>query len=272
MVKGSSMGFKRILGSTDLEISAIGLGTVKFGRNQKVHYPSAFEVPSEYQLEVLLNKAREQNINFLDTAPAYGHSEERLGRLLKGQRQEWVISTKVGEEFKDGQSYFDFSAAAIQGSIARSLKLLQTDYLDLVLVHSNGDDLAIIEHNAVFETLAHLKKQGLIRAFGMSTKTLAGGLRTIELADVAMVTYNAGHLSELPIIEAAHRQQKGILIKKALASGHLDSFATQEDPVKAAMRFVLKTPGVHAAVVGTIQIEHLVHNLRCAREVLAELS
>src|SRR5579863_3279859 len=131
---------KRPLAQTGLSVSVVGLGTVKFGRNQQVNYPAAFTLPSDGEAANLLSLAQEAGINLLDTAPAYGESEARLGRLLAGQRHQWVLSTKVGEEFTEGESQFDFSPSAIHKSIDRSLTRLNTDYLDLVLVHSNGND------------------------------------------------------------------------------------------------------------------------------------
>src|SRR5690606_32599472 len=92
----------------------------------------------------LLAQARALGINLLDTAPAYGNSEERLGQLLQ-QRHEWVIVTKVGEEFRNGESHFDFSARQTVASIERSLQRLNTDYLDIVLIHSDGNDEAILD-------------------------------------------------------------------------------------------------------------------------------
>ena len=93
------MSWLRPLGTSGIEVSAIGLGTVKFGRNQGVHYPDAFTIPDARSAASLLALARELGINLIDTAPAYGDSETRLGQLLKGQRQHWVLCTKVGEEF-----------------------------------------------------------------------------------------------------------------------------------------------------------------------------
>jgi hypothetical protein len=102
-------------------VSPLGLGTVKLGRDQGVKYPNGFTIPGD-EARLLLAQARELGINLIDTAPAYGRSEERLGPLLRGQRDEWVIVSKVGEEFDDGQSRFDFSAAHTRRSVERSLQ------------------------------------------------------------------------------------------------------------------------------------------------------
>lgn len=249
-----------MLGSTGLSVSRIGLGTVKFGRNQGVKYPVHFELPTDKMIYELLGEAESLGINLLDTAPAYGISEERLGNLLNGERQKWILCTKAGEEYVDGESRFDFSSEAIQASVIRSLKRLKTDYLDIVLIHSNGDDVKIIEEHAVFETLAALKKKGMIRAYGMSTKTVEGGLLAVDHSDVVMVTYNPIHTEEKPVIQYAYQKNKGVLIKKALASGHIDTIA-KEDPVAVAMKFIFQEPGVGSVIVGTLNKLHLRQNV-----------
>ncbi len=247
---------RRFVGKSDIEVSIIGLGTVKFGRNVGVKYPTSFTLPTENDIANLLSMAAELGINLLDTAPAYGSSEERLGLALRGQRKNWVISTKVGETFSHGESQFDFSKAAIMHSIEQSLKRLHTDYLDIVFVHSNGEDQRIIERDAVFTTLDKLKKEGKIRAYGMSTKTVAGGLLTIDLADVAMVTYNPAAMEDRAVIAHARQCNKGIFIKKALASGHLQATVAEN------MRFIFAEPGVTSVIVGTINPDHLRENVR----------
>jgi aryl-alcohol dehydrogenase-like predicted oxidoreductase len=252
----------RLLGSTGIQVSALGLGTVKFGRNQKVHYPTEFELPSDQAIMALLSLAKELGINLLDTAPAYGSSEERLGSLLKGQRDQWVLCTKVGEEFVEGESTYDFSPASTRHSIERSLKRLGTDYLDVVLVHSNGDDKKIIEEDQVFLTLEELKKAGKIRAYGMSTKTVEGGLLAVDLSDIVMVTHNPVYQAEQSVIAHAYAQHKGVLIKKALASGHLQKISAA-DPVQEAMRVIFQEPGVTSVIVGTLNPAHLRHNVDC---------
>ena len=259
----------RPLGATGPRVSPLGLGTVKFGRNRGVHYPRAFELPSDREALALLELAWELGINLLDTAPAYGASEERLGRLLRQCRRDWVIVTKVGEEFRDGVSRFDFSAAATRASVERSLRRLGVDTLDAVLIHSSGDGWAILEREAVLPTLLDLKRGGLVRAVGMSTKTVAGGLRAVECCDLVMVTYNLHQREELPVIHAAQAAGKGVLVKKGLLSGHLDQTA-QSDPVLASLRLIYAEPGVSSVVVGTLNPGHLRANVAAVERVLGQ--
>ncbi len=91
-----------------------------------------------------------------------------------------MIVSKVGEEFDNGQSSHDFSAGHTRRSVERSLKRLETDFLDLVLVHSDGNDLAILNDAEVYQTLADLKREGKIRGFGFSGKTVATLPRTAK--------------------------------------------------------------------------------------------
>jgi aryl-alcohol dehydrogenase-like predicted oxidoreductase len=261
----------RRLGSTGLRVSPLGLGTVKFGRNQGVKYPQAFELPSDREALALLELAWDLGINLLDTAPAYGDSEERLGRLLRHCRRDWVIATKVGEEFRDGASSFNFSAAATRASVERSLRRLGVEALDAVLIHSNGDDLAILEQEAVLPALLDLKQAGLIRTVGMSSKTVAGGLRAVECCDLVMVTYNLSQREELPVIRAAGAAGKGVLIKKGLLGGHLDQ-TTESDPVLASLQLLYAESGVSSVVVGTLNPAHLRANAAAAERVLSQRS
>lgn len=270
---------KRALGSTGLLASCLGLGTVKFGRNQGVKYPAGFELPDDKQASSILGLAYELGINLIDTAPAYGSSEERLGKLLTN-RHEWIVCSKTGEEFINGQSRFDFSAKHTRFSVERSLKRLRTDYLDLVLVHSDGNDEHIIQQTDCFETLLKLKQQGLIRAFGLSGKSVAGGLLALQYADAVMVTFNRGETSEREVIQQAKKLGKAVLIKKAFNSGHAVAVDASEkhqavrenpasDPAQDSLRFVLSEPGVSSVIVGTINTHHLQANALAAQNAAA---
>jgi aryl-alcohol dehydrogenase-like predicted oxidoreductase len=257
----------RQIADTGVRVSPLGLGTVKLGRDQAVKYPQRFTIPDDKQAMALLQRARQLGINLLDTAPAYGNSEQRLGGLLQGQRQDWVLCTKVGEEFEQGRSHYDFSPRHIASSVERSLKRLQTDYLDLVLVHSNGDDVEIIERYGALDQLATLKQAGKIRAFGMSTKTIAGGLLAASVSDCVMVTYNLDYRDELAVLDYCAANGKGVLIKKALGSGHLNPALA--DPVLANMRFIFRHPAVTAIVLGTINPQHLAANVASCKRALS---
>ncbi|WP_020558075.1 aldo/keto reductase [Thiofilum flexile] len=252
---------------SDIQVSPLGLGTVKFGRNQGVKYPQSFELPSDKQLDELLGLAFELGINLIDTAPAYGLSEERLGKHLR-HRHEWVLETKVGESFIDGESSFDFSSDGVRLSVERSLRYLKTDYLDLVLIHSDGNDERILREEGALDTLMLMKQQGYIRAVGISSKTVAGALLAYELGcDAVMASYNPTYTDELPVLEAAAKQQKAVLIKKAFASGHLDKIGGA-DPVEQALSFIFAQAAVTSVVLGTINPEHLRHNVQVAKAVL----
>ncbi|WP_107329004.1 aldo/keto reductase [Metapseudomonas otitidis] len=257
----------RPLGDTGLRVSPLGLGTVKLGRDQGVKYPSGFTIPDDAEARQLLALARDLGINLIDTAPAYGRSEERLGPLLRGQRQDWVIVSKVGEEFEAGQSHFDFSPAHTRRSVERSLQRLETEVIDLVLVHSDGNDVAVLRDSGVYETLAELKQAGKIRAFGLSGKTVDGGLLALERGDCAMVTYNLNEQGERPVLDYAAQHAKGLLVKKGLASGHV-CLAPGVDPVRASFELIFGHPGVTSAIIGTINPLHLSHNVATAAAVL----
>lgn len=256
----------RALGSSGIAISPLGLGTVKIGRDQQVKYPNQFSIPSDDEVVALLELAWSLGINALDTAPAYGNSEQRLGQLLPN-RHDWVYVTKVGEVFEDGQSSFDFSAKGTRRSLERTLQRLRRDYVDLVLVHSDGDDMRIIEQEPVLETLDKLKQEGLLKAFGMSTKTVEGGRWCVEYCDAVMATYNPAYTDELPVLLRAEELNKGVLIKKGLQSGHADT-AAGGGGVEAALRFVFDQPAVHSVVVGTINPDHLRQNVATTEAIL----
>jgi aryl-alcohol dehydrogenase-like predicted oxidoreductase len=145
------------------------------------------------------------------------------------------------------------------------LKLLKTDYLDIVLVHSNGEDEKIILQDNIFKTLSTFKQAGHIRAFGMSSKTIAGGMLTIDEADLAMVTFNPLYEDEQAIIHHAQKKQKGILIKKAFASGHLTNLdksqADKSQSIEKTLEYIFQIQGVTSVIVGTINAAHLKQNI-----------
>jgi aryl-alcohol dehydrogenase-like predicted oxidoreductase len=236
-------------------VSRLGLGTVKFGRNRGVKYPSGegFPLPTDREIEALLDLSLSCGINLIDTAPAYGAAEERLGRLMGARRERFSLVTKTGEEFVDGRSVYDFSAAHTRTSVERSLRRLRTEFIDCVLVHSSRDDVNVLTRAPVLETLSRLKDEGKIGQFGASTCTVEGGRLAADLSDCVMVAYNKNYISERAVIEHARREGKAVLVKKGLASGHVGSLGD----VAENIRFIVDTPGVTSLIFGSVNLDNI---------------
>lgn len=253
---------KEILGSTNICISKIGLGTVKFGRDTDVKYPQKFSIPDQNQLIELLELCQKYGINTLDTAPAYGDSEKKLGILFKKNnsisRENWVIIDKAGEIYDNGQSLYNFSADFINESINKSLKNLSTNYIDILLIHSNGNDQEIADNDKLWQVLEYRKKQGDIKAYGVSSKTINGGLACLAKSDVAMITYRKDYQVEKPLLDYAHSHKKGIILKKVLNSGHMTANNTASD----CLKFSASHPAVNSLIIGTINPLHLIENIK----------
>lgn len=245
-----------LLGSTDLYVSKIALGTVKIGRNKKVKYSSDYPLPSDREVQELFERAHELDINLIDTAPAYGHSELRIGNLPTHLKNKFIISTKVGETFDNdtGISAYDFSRQSIEASIQKSLELLKLDFLPMVMVHCDRNDLDCLKNSPVLETLIQMRDKGYLKYIGASTSTVEGGLFAVEHVDTLMVAYNMGYKNELPVIQKAAELKKGVLLKKALMSGSSDNIS---DMFKATN---LDCPNA-VVVTGTLNKIHLEQNL-----------
>lgn len=258
----------RQLNSTNRFVSSLGLGTVKFGRNESVKYPKDFDLPTDEEILSLLDLAQEEGINVLDTAPAYGSSEERLGKLLGSRREDWNIVSKAGENFSEGASTYDFSPRAIRESVDQTLSSLRTDRVECLLLHSDGNDLAILENSGAVEELLELKKAGKVLSVGISTKTVEGGQRAVSLGlDAVMVTYNPWAPEEGEVLDEASVAGTSVFIKKAFASGHFGDNEMPEDPVDWAFRFIFDHPATTSVIVGTINPEHLRQNCAAIRKV-----
>jgi len=246
---------RRPLGSTGLSVFPVGWGAFKIGRNTAIKYPQSYPLPSDEQVDTLLDALPDIGINLIDTAPAYGSSEERLGTYFKshpGLRNRFILSSKVGETFTDGRSEYDFTPAAVTASAERSLKRLHTDRLDLLLIHSDGNDQDILERSGCVEALIKLKQRGLTRAIGMSGKSPEGARLSLGWADVVMVEYHQQDTTHDAVMHEAGERGIGVLVKKALASGTLEP--------GEAVRFAAGHAAVSSVVVGSLNPEHLRSN------------
>jgi aryl-alcohol dehydrogenase-like predicted oxidoreductase len=246
----------RPLSRSGLLVPPLGFGAFKIGRNQGIKYPTGYDLPDDAAVSRLLNGVLDLGCMLIDTAPAYGLSEDRIGRAIGHRRDEFVLSTKVGESFENGVSRYDFTRAGVEHSLTRSLQRLRTDVLDIVFIHSNGDDLAILSDTDIVAVLQEWRDRGVIRAVGLSGKTVAGARAALHWADAIMVEYHLDDLSHAPVIAEAATRNVGVFVKKGLASGRL--------PAADAIRFVVSTPGVTSLIVGGLNLDHFAANWRTA--------
>lgn len=254
---------KRPLGKSGEAVSLVGLGTVKFGRSTGVKYPGTVTIPSDTEAAELLAAAERLGINLLDTAPAYGNSEERLGQLLEGSRDRWFIVTKAGEEWDGERSSFDFSSRAIGESVERSMERLRTKRLDCVLLHSDGlTEQSPDGFELAARAIIHAKQRGEVGLVGASVKTFVGARFAMAWADVLMLEFEDGDSQMESVASECERRGIGILAKKALASGHLNRLGA--NPVERVMKRVLAIPAVASVVVGTTNLQHLRENCEAA--------
>ena len=157
----------RILGNTDRSISPVGLGCMGLSH--------AFGTPLEKaEAAKKIQAAYDMGYTFFDTAECYtgtnpdgstAYNEEAVGMGIKPFRDKIVLATKCGVRFDENQMLLDSSPETIRRSVEGSLKRLQTDYIDLYYQHRVDPK---VEPETVAETMAQLKKEGKIRAWGIS--------------------------------------------------------------------------------------------------------
>ena len=252
---------RRPLGNTGIEVSPLGLGTVKFGRHTGADYPRPVELPSDARIADLLATAQREGINLLDTAPAYGSSEARIGEAIEGHRDDWILCTKAGEEFDGSASHYDFSEDAILKSVDRTLVRLRTDIVDILLLHSDGRRVVEIERAGAFRALTKLKREGTVRAVGFSGKSTRDAKAAMPRSDVLMCAIHNTYRDEVCIASEAADLGVGILVKKPLARG----FEGGSETIAETADLV----GVTSVVVGTLSADHLAANAAAVRQVCA---
>lgn len=251
----------RAFGVSGVQLSALSLGTVKVGRNQAVKYPSAFDLPSDDEVRSLLAYALDKGVSTLDTAPAYGISEQRLGELLP-ERKRFQIISKAGELFnsKTGESHYDYSAKSLRLSLENSLRTLRTDYLDCWLLHSDGNDMANL-NDEVLKTFLDAKQEGLVRSVGASTKTVEGGAYALRHLDGIMMTASLNNDDEAALFDVAKRHHKGLILKKIYDSGWALNNDNKHQIMQQTLAQLFQHEAVCSAVIGTSKTLHLQENI-----------
>lgn len=231
----------------------------------------------EDEADRILNRAIDLGIGYLDTAQSYGngHSERRVGRTMKTRRKEVFLATKITDRNGD----------AAMRRFEESLRLLETDQVDVAHIHSLGDenDLAAIEApDGLLKTMYKIRDQKLARFIGITCHQDPAMLaKALERHDfnATQMALNAA-LGGLPIpgsgvrglnrmpkggfqdlaLPIANRKGMGVIAMKVFGQDHLKDEATPEEMI----RYSLSLP-VSVAVAGMPQAEMLEENVRIAK-------
>ena len=211
----------RVMGSTGLRVSVVGLGTWQFGGE----WGRSF---SQAEADRILDKAAELGINLIDTAECYGdHLSERLigDYLSRRDRSRWIVATKFGHHFqKFMDRREDFSAADARQQLEASLRALRVETIDLYQFHSGADAACL--NGDLWAMLTEEKRAGRIRHLGISILGKGSELQAREArrrgAEVLQVIYNRlDRRPEEMYFPHAQRDNLGILARVPLASGLL---------------------------------------------------
>ncbi|MFO7695905.1 MAG: aldo/keto reductase, partial [Anaerolineae bacterium] len=206
----------RTLGKSGIEVSQISLGLWAAGGD--------YWGPTEDQ-EVLntIDAALDVGINFIDTADVYsgGHSEELLGRAMKGRRERFVVATKIGWidfDGEQGRSAYDTVDKLVAG-VQENLRRLQTDYLDVIQSHIDFRDPTMEVFVRGFQ---QLQQEGKVRAYGVSTSNFEylkafnsdGRCATLQI-DYSILNRTA----EAEILPYCLENKIGVIVRGPLAMG-----------------------------------------------------
>lgn len=265
---------KRQFGRTDMSVSVLGFGGSQIGIKD-LHF-------SRKEADRLLGKVLEMGINVLDTASSYNTSEELIGHALSGRRNEYYLFSKCGEAATVGLDYPDWDPRAVRPSVERSLKRLQTDYLDLVLIHSCTE--AVLRQEELIEAVKQVKRDGLVRYIGYSGDS-TDALYAIytDAFDALETSVNVLDQEALDMtLDEAEKRGMGIIAKRPVAnavwspSGEMESpdpyverlrkldypflRGDEELALETALRFTVSVPQVDTAIVGSVDADHIRRN------------
>lgn len=276
---------RRRLGRTDLNVPEIGLGALEIGRDWGIR-DADFGRPAEQDAIALIHAALDLGINFIDTAPAYQLSEARIGKALRGHRQEVYLATKVGEHFDDERGFwYDYGAAAVRASVEQSLRRLQTDVVDVLQIHSASAEL--IQQGETYDAMKRLQGAGHVRFLGMSGD-LEAASAAIEHGgfDTVQIVYNIfNQEAATSLLPLARSRDVGVIVMAPLGHGALTSKHEHLDPeqreyrlakqadflvrpeqtlAQGALRFVLQQDAVSTIIAGTRKPANLRSNVEAA--------
>jgi aryl-alcohol dehydrogenase-like predicted oxidoreductase len=227
------MDYRR-LGRSGLKVSPLCLGAMMFGG-----------ATDEAASRQIIDRAREAGVNFIDTADAYGagKSEEIVGRAVGGDRERWVIATKVGYPARAPvATRADLSRKYLMHAVDASLRRLGTDYIDLYYLHRDDATTPLEE---TVHALADLVRQGRIRYIGLSNFPAWRVGEVVRLCDEAGIDrpaaveplYNAmNRMPEAELLPACAHYGIGVVPYSPLARGVLSGKYVNADDLPEGSR------------------------------------
>ena len=271
-------------GNTGLQVTRLGYGAMELR-----------EGPEDLAND-LLNLVLDSGINFIDTSIDYGDSEKLIGKFISHRRSEFFLASKCGCPIGAGGDHI-FTKENITNGINQSLKLLKTDYLDLVQLHNPIKN--VVEENDVIQTLLEIKKEGKIRFYGLATwecfRATSDNAMFLSLEDVVKLAQDVGgsdhgfRFIQLPfnlhfdqamllknqtvsgtqksILDSANELGIGVFTSVPLMQGKLLEWAkskplfTSSSPSVGLLQFIRSTPGVLAPLIGQKSSTHVNENL-----------
>lgn len=208
----------RKLGNSGIKVSPICLGTMMFG-----------ERTDAAEAGRIVDSARTAGVNFIDTADVYakGESERVVGKLIAGDREQWVLATKVGNAMGKGPNDAGLSRGWMMRAIDASLRRLNTDWVDIYYFHLD-DPSTPIEESLI--AMGEIIAAGKVRYFGVSNYRAWRIVQIVELCDklgvpapiVCQPYYNAmNRMPETEVLPACASYGLGVVPYSPLARGVL---------------------------------------------------
>lgn len=251
-------------GGTGLTVSVLGLGAGQVGASDL----------GESEAAAVLNTALDLGITLIDTADCYGLSEERIGRHLRGRRDEFVLSSKCGHDVPGTE---DWTPENVRASVERSLRRLQTDRIDILHLHSCTRDR--LADGSLADTMDDLVSAGKVRfvAYSGENEHLVAAIESGRFASVETSVNIADQWSLHHALPLAQERGMGVIAKRPIANAmwkyadrpdgaygdvywdRLQELAYDlgDDPLAVALRFSAFAPGVCAAIMGTAKVDNL---------------
>ncbi len=269
-----------LLGKSDLNISRLGFGCMSLD-------------PKDPRGENILHMAMDAGMNYFDTADLYnkGENEMMLGRAFRDKRKELILATKVGNQWRNDGSGWDWNPSKkyILSSVDLSLERLQTDYIDLYQLHGGTIEDPIDE---VIEAFEMLKSAGKIRYYGISSirpNVIREYIKRSSIISVMMQYSLLDRRPEEEMLSLLKENQIGVLARGSVAKGFLVSkpaepylsyskeqvtmvadrirkFSQLRSAAITSILFAMHHPAVCSAVVGLRTIEQLKDVLKIVSE------